>query len=215
MASEKGMTEDSMASQSLDENVLRSRREKRLAMNRASARARRKRKKELLGSLAGQVQELTNQNQTLQSKNDTLSSRIEQLEAALAQAQTTITTLSSGNAASMQSLHQPHAASAAGVGQLSDSALRSLLLGSGLSGASGLGLSSAFGDSLLNARAAQQLELQNQLRLLNATSGFGAAGLGGSGGLHQHAAADRIGALGGVTGLGSFLGGGLGQGMVR
>jgi hypothetical protein len=88
------------------------RREKRLAMNRASARARRKRKKTLLDSLANQLTELTKRNQTLQLSNDTFQGRSEQLESALSQAQATISSLvadiSRGSA--MQPPHQQRGA---------------------------------------------------------------------------------------------------------
>eukprot|EP00526_Cylindrotheca_closterium_P017269 CAMPEP_0113621954 /NCGR_PEP_ID=MMETSP0017_2-20120614/11236_1 /TAXON_ID=2856 /ORGANISM="Cylindrotheca closterium" /LENGTH=311 /DNA_ID=CAMNT_0000531745 /DNA_START=79 /DNA_END=1014 /DNA_ORIENTATION=+ /assembly_acc=CAM_ASM_000147 len=230
-AGKEGNANPSLSASSADENVLKNRREKRLAMNRASARARRRRKKDLLSTLAAQVQELKNQNQILQTKHETATARVEQLESALTQAQATITALSSGTPSMHSSVYQPLTAaspSAAAVSQMSDSALRSFLLGAGgagagLSGASGLsgGLSASsatapYGDSLLNARAVQQLELQNQLKLLGATSGLGASGLGAglqASALQQQLASDRIGSLAGVSGLGSLLGGGLGQGM--
>ncbi|CAJ1943309.1 unnamed protein product [Cylindrotheca closterium] len=206
-----------------DDNVLKNRREKRLAMNRASARARRRRKKDLLGSLAAQVQELTNQKHMLQTKNDSLSSRVEKLESALTQAQATITSLSSGAPSVQSSLFQPLASSAppSSMGQMSESALRSILLsaGAGLQasagGLQGAGCGGGYGgaESLFNPRAMQQqLDLQNQLKLLGATAGFGGAGgLGGlqqqASALQQHLTSERIGSLG------ALLGGGLGQGM--
>jgi len=186
----------------LDKNVLKKRREKRLAMNRASARARRKRKKELLSSLAAQVQELTSKNEKLQNKNDSLSNRVEQLQSALSEAKQTITTLSNAGPA-VQALPLAGAVT-------SDLGLRSLLLGGGAAGLGGAGL---YGDTaLLNARAVQQLELQNQLRLLNATSGLGAAatGLGGlqASVLQQQAVSDRL--LAGSVGVSGLGRGGLG-----
>lgn len=75
------------------DELSRARREKRLAMNRASAKARRKRKKVLLDSLANQVLDLTKRNQALELTNKTLRARLEQFESALAQAQATITAL--------------------------------------------------------------------------------------------------------------------------
>ena len=75
------------------DELSRARREKRLAMNRASAKARRKRKKALLDSLANQVLDLTKRNQALELTNKTLRARLEQFESALAQAQATITAL--------------------------------------------------------------------------------------------------------------------------
>jgi hypothetical protein len=69
------------------------RKEKRLAMNRVSARARRKRKKVLSDSLANQVIELTKRNQTIQHTNKKLRGKVGHLESALAQAQATIASL--------------------------------------------------------------------------------------------------------------------------
>ena len=71
-------------------------RERRLAMNRSSARARRKRKKVLLDSLANQVSELTKRHDSLELTNSTLQARIQQLQSSLVQAQATITTLLNG-----------------------------------------------------------------------------------------------------------------------
>jgi hypothetical protein len=69
------------------ENLARLRREKRLAMNRESARARRKKKKVLIESLETEVAELTKSNQTLQLSNDTLAEKVRLLETELAVAQ--------------------------------------------------------------------------------------------------------------------------------
>jgi hypothetical protein len=114
--------------------IARKRREKRLAMNRASARARRKRKKVLLDSFSGQVNDLTKKNQELQSENDRLRCRAQQLESAVRraqqlesavqQAQATIAALipSAGNS---MATRQPQAASAA---QSQQEVFRSLLL---------------------------------------------------------------------------------------
>jgi bZIP transcription factor len=66
------------------------RREKRLAMNRESARNRRQRKKQLIQSLDEQALELRKSNQQLQTTNDSLSVRIRVLESELAAARTTI-----------------------------------------------------------------------------------------------------------------------------
>jgi hypothetical protein len=60
------------------------RREKRLAMNRESARARRKRKKLLIESLEGQVSSLTEQNSKLTATAEALVARVRQLESELA-----------------------------------------------------------------------------------------------------------------------------------
>lgn len=69
------------------------RKEKRLAMNRSSARARRKKKKVLSESLAKQVSELTKRNQTAQLTNKSLQQKVDHLDSALAQAQTMIASL--------------------------------------------------------------------------------------------------------------------------
>jgi hypothetical protein len=69
-------------------------REKRLAMNRESARARRKRKKVLLESLGSQASEQTKENHTLRIDNEALRSRTQLLESALRHAQATIAALS-------------------------------------------------------------------------------------------------------------------------
>lgn len=69
------------------------RREKRLAMNRESARLRRRRKKELINSLEAQVDELVNHKSRLEASNELLARRVQALETELASAQSTITTL--------------------------------------------------------------------------------------------------------------------------
>jgi regulator of replication initiation timing len=69
-------------------------RAKRLAMNRDSARARRKRKKETLESLGNHSSELADQNRTLRLENEALRSRTQVLESSLGQAQATINALS-------------------------------------------------------------------------------------------------------------------------
>lgn len=75
------------------------RREKRLAMNRASAKARRKRKKVMLDTLSAQVNDLQTVNQALTSTNESLQTRVRQLETALVQANATITALRGGGGA--------------------------------------------------------------------------------------------------------------------
>lgn len=76
-------------------DLARLRREKRLAMNRASARERRRRKKVLIETLEDQVQELTKRNKSLQSTNTNLRTRVEQLENDLAQTRALVTRLES------------------------------------------------------------------------------------------------------------------------
>ena len=70
--------------------LARLRKEKRLAMNRESARNRRKRKKMLIESLEAQVTALKNSNQQYQLTNEALSARVRALESDLAVARTTI-----------------------------------------------------------------------------------------------------------------------------
>eukprot|EP00934_Nitzschia_sp_Nitz4_P003145 Nitzschia sp. Nitz4//scaffold23_size168460//50670//51695//NITZ4_002211-RA/size168460-processed-gene-0.251-mRNA-1//-1//CDS//3329543611//3135//frame0 len=71
-------------------NFFKLRREKRLAMNRASARARRKRNKVLLSTLSTQVSDLTQKNRNLQEANEKLIDKVQQLEAALQQSQSVL-----------------------------------------------------------------------------------------------------------------------------
>jgi len=71
----------------------RLRREKRLAMNRESARARRKRKKVLLETLEQQVAELAKRNQRYQAVNEALTGQVRQLESELSMARSTIALL--------------------------------------------------------------------------------------------------------------------------
>lgn len=192
------------ASVSADSGTLKVRREKRLAMNRASARARRRRKKDLLDILSAQVTDLKNHNQTLQGANETMNARVEQLEAALNQAKTTITAITSSGGAGF-SLGQPlGTAGASTINSSNDEArLRSLLLG-GLSGGAG-----GLGDSFINARVAQLLQQQNQM-----------TGMGTSGGLGriypqlQQQQTSDLGSLTGFSNLGSLLGQNFGQSRV-
>jgi bZIP transcription factor len=72
-----------------------SRRAKRLAMNRESARNRRKRKKVLIQTLEVQVAEVSKSNQNYQLANETLSARVRTLENELMMARNTINQLSS------------------------------------------------------------------------------------------------------------------------
>lgn len=71
----------------------RLRREKRLAMNRESAKARRKRKKMLLETLEQQVADLAKRNQRYQVANEQLTGKVQQLESELLVARQTIALL--------------------------------------------------------------------------------------------------------------------------
>lgn len=66
------------------DNLSRLRREKRLAMNRESARARRKRKKMLIETLEQQVGDLTRSNEKFKNENQHLVLKVENLSEALA-----------------------------------------------------------------------------------------------------------------------------------
>jgi hypothetical protein len=83
----------SSAGEGCDGELSRLRRAKRLAMNRQSARARRKRKKVMIESLELQVAELAKRNQHYQVANDSLNSQVSQLERELAVARSTISLL--------------------------------------------------------------------------------------------------------------------------
>ena len=76
-----------------DDDLSRWRREKRLAMNRESARLRRSRKKVLLKTLEERVEELTRENQSYKVTNDILNARVQSLERELAGARFTIASL--------------------------------------------------------------------------------------------------------------------------
>lgn len=76
------------------DKLARLRREKRLAMNRESARARRKRKKVLLQTMEQQVAEMTKRNQQFQLTNESLTARVNELETELGIARSTINILS-------------------------------------------------------------------------------------------------------------------------
>ena len=157
------------------------RREKRLAMNRASARARRKRKKVLLDSLANQVTELTKRNQAIQLANETLRSKVDQLESALAQSQATIASLLSDprQAALSQPIVRPDLGVAASAHQ---DALRALLqvppaslnpaAAGMLAGTASIPGATAAGGASLSERLAQHKLLNAQLL---AQGGAGAA----------------------------------------
>jgi hypothetical protein len=77
--------------------LTRLRRQKRLAMNRESARARRKRKKCLIETLEEHVAELTQKNRRYQIATETLTSKVNKLESDLTLARSTITYLSGQN----------------------------------------------------------------------------------------------------------------------
>jgi bZIP transcription factor len=100
----EGPTEGSSGNANMDKLAL-IRREKRLAMNRESARNRRKRKKVLIQTLEIQVTEISKSNQQYQLANESLSAKVRALENELAIARNTIAQLTSnatGNHAQLQ-----------------------------------------------------------------------------------------------------------------
>lgn len=161
-----------------DAGVLQKRREKRLAMNRASARVRRKRKKVLIDSLSNQVTDLTKQNQTLMNQNIALKAKVEQLEQSLEQSKFTIATLAASRRGLEPMRHplQYLGKGGSNTGSSAQEAVRSMLLGSipALNTPpTVLGLNNSFiGDTLLNARAAQLLGQQSQMNDMLGVVGF-------------------------------------------
>jgi hypothetical protein len=93
------------ASTRLDKYMIK-RREKRLAMNRESARNRRQRKKMMIQSLDDQVAKLRESNQLLQTTNDSLTARIRVLENDLAVARATISQFSGTGALASVPTHE-------------------------------------------------------------------------------------------------------------
>lgn len=75
------------------ESMARLRKEKRLAMNRESARNRRKRKKVLIQSLESQVSEVSKSKEELKSENEKLSNRLQAVETELQIANATTASL--------------------------------------------------------------------------------------------------------------------------
>ncbi|CAB9509023.1 expressed unknown protein [Seminavis robusta] len=90
--------EESMKTEADYSNLERLRKQKRLAMNRESARNRRKFKKEKLETLAAQVERLNQANQALQATVQTLSGKVQQLEGELSVARSTIAVLTGSSA---------------------------------------------------------------------------------------------------------------------
>lgn len=105
------------------DNLTRLRREKRLAMNRESARARRKRKKMLIDTLEQQVSELTRSNEKFKRENGQLVVRVESLSETLAKQEEELVLLRSlaskgANPQLGQQLASPMAASMASAGMV-------------------------------------------------------------------------------------------------
>lgn len=96
-------TSEQSKSDSGFDNLERLRRQKRLAMNRESARNRRRRKKTLLETLEKQVEEMNKINQNLRATNEALTGRVAHLEGELNVAKSTIAMLSGGGGPGQQS----------------------------------------------------------------------------------------------------------------
>jgi hypothetical protein len=91
------LSKESGGEQEPTDALTRLRRQKRLAMNRESARARRKRKKCLIESLEEHVAELTQKNRRYQIATENLTAKVNKLESDLGVARSTVTYLSSQN----------------------------------------------------------------------------------------------------------------------
>jgi len=182
--------------------LTRLRREKRLAMNRESARARRKRKKVLIETLEEHVAELTKRNQRFQAATENLTAKVNKLESDLAIARSTINILSNQSRPDLMGGHgHPQAdlglASAAGK----QAELRRLIQAQALSQAqmsSGSGFNASFMD---DARRRQALEMQ-ALSQAGREGGMGSAfaarfsqsgiGYGGAPGLLSNASFNTV-----------------------
>ena len=153
------------------EVTLQVRREKRLAMNRASARARRKRKKVMLETLGHQNAELTKQNLDLVNENIALKAQLDKLEAALEQSKVTIAALATRHPGFHAS--QPSVYSLGVSGEIIPSAsnsMQSLLSSIGTSTIGRINRSSLLGDQMMNLRAAQLLQKQLHMNTIIDTS---------------------------------------------
>jgi hypothetical protein len=184
---------------------LRQKKEQRLAMNRASARERRRRKRVLLERLEARVLELTKEVQTLQEVNDGLHSHISKLETELAKSHAVIASLSATTRHGPPSVLD--ALSRAGV-ERQQAQLRSLLL----RGAGGLGdflvpIGGAGPARLSDALAEHQMLLDLQAQRHNHNllhEGFVSGALAGVNPAQRVAPLAGLGAAG--AGRGSLLG---------
>ena len=156
----------------------RAKREKRLAMNRASARERRRRKRILLNKLEEKVLELTKKIQTLQDVNDGLQVHVRKLEGDVAKSHTVIASLSSGATRGRPS---PATSSL----QSMDPGLRSLLLGgrpSSFPTELGAGATGGFSGILAERQILLDLQAHQRHRnMLQANAGIAGPGALGAG----------------------------------
>jgi hypothetical protein len=123
--SEQDDEEDEQGGESTHKEHGQNRRLKRLYMNRESARARRKRKKEMLATMEEQVADLTKQNQVYRLVNESLTTQVQQLESDLALANANIVLLRSGGSNGGSAMGS-HAYRADGLGSPNDSMHRLL-----------------------------------------------------------------------------------------
>ena len=169
ISSEESQNED----EDTAEVTLQVRREKRLAMNRASARARRKRKKVMLETLGHQNAELTKQNLDLVNENIALKAQLDKLEAALEQSKVTIAALATRHPGVYTS--QPSLYSLGVSGEIispASNSMQSLLPSITASNIERINRSSLLGDQMLNLRAVQLLQKQLHMNTILDTSGL-------------------------------------------
>lgn len=179
------------------DELSRLRREKRLAMNRESARARRKRKKVLLETLEQQVADLAKRNQRYQVANESLTAKVHQLETDLAMARQTIAMLTNQNAGG--SAGQPGGVNAALASRdfSQQDAIRRFLQAQSQGGA-GRGLQGLTEESLLRQNALDFHALSQASRESAMASVLGRMGPGGTGapsapaGLHPPAIQNTV-----------------------
>lgn len=144
---------DSRGSGVVTDALSRLRRQKRLAMNRESARARRKRKKALIETLEEHVNELTKRNQRYQMATESLTAKVNKLESDLAISRSTIQLLTSQGRPDQQQLVMPSLQSAdLGLGPGGNAEIRRLIQAQAMQqsqmggGAAGFGGPSGFMD---------------------------------------------------------------------
>jgi len=118
----------------------RLRREKRLAMNRESARARRKKKKFMFESLKARLDEVNTRNQTLRLSNGSLRAQVAELQSELSVAKSTIQTLVARNTQSLP----PSLVSTNLLREPGKPSLPGLLQGDGIQSPSALGSAQTF-----------------------------------------------------------------------
>jgi hypothetical protein len=181
------LNKESGGEQEPTDALTRLRRQKRLAMNRESARARRKRKKCLIESLEEHVAELTQKNRRYQIATENLTAKVNKLESDLGVARSTISYLTNQN--------QPRS------DMLSHMSPADLGL-SGVSGASGSSPGSrqgGFQNRLLQSQALSHSQL-------GAGSGYGQSSFLDDQRLRQHALDLQLAQASRDSTLGSVLG---------